>query len=56
MSKRASSQFLLDEEGSQMRQLPSASHAQHNELDERPAHDLGVGGFTLVSEFGFSFL
>jgi hypothetical protein len=56
MLKRALSQFLLDEEGSQMRQLPSAGHAQHDELNERPAHDLGVGGFTLVSKLGFSFL
>ena len=39
-----------------MRQLPRACHAQYAQLDQRPAHDLRVGGFALVTEFSFSFL
>lgn len=39
-----------------MRELPCAGHTQDAQLDQRPAHDLGVGRFALVAEFGFAFL
>lgn len=39
-----------------MGQLPGAGYAQDSELDERPAHDAGVGCFGLVAEFGFALL
>lgn len=48
--------FLLDEEGSQVRELPRAGGAQDDELDDHPPHDAGVGGLGLVSELGFPLL
>lgn len=39
-----------------MRELPCASGAQNNDLDNHPAHDTGVGGLRLISELGLSFL
>lgn len=53
---KKSSEFLLDEKGSQMRELPSAGDTEDGELNQGPAHDARVGRFGLVSEFGFSFL
>ena len=50
------SQFLLDEEGAEMRQLPSAGHGEDDELDQSPTDDSGVGGFGLIAEFRFSIL
>lgn len=48
-------QLLLDEEGTQMRQLPDAGTAENDELDNHPANDTGVGGLGLVSELGLAF-
>jgi hypothetical protein len=39
-----------------MGQLPRAGHAEHTQLDQTPAHDARVDGFTLIAKFGFSFL
>jgi hypothetical protein len=39
-----------------VRELPRACDTQDGELDERPAHDAGVGGFGLIAEFGFTLL
>lgn len=39
-----------------MRQLPCAGDTQDGELDERPAHDAGVGGFGLIAELGLTLL
>lgn len=50
------SKLLLDEEGAQVGELPRAGYTQDGELDERPAHDAGVGCFGLVAEFGFALL
>lgn len=52
----ASRELLLDEEGSQMWQLPCASDPNDDELDNDPANDPGISGFGLVSEVGFAFL
>lgn len=48
--------LLLDEEGPQVRQLPSTGDAQHNELDEDPADNTAVGVLGLVAELGFALL
>jgi len=50
------SQFLLDEEGSQMRQLPCTGNTQDTQLNQRPAHDLCICRLALVTELGFPFL
>lgn len=39
-----------------MSELPGTCDAQHYDLDQGPADDTGVGGFGLITEFGFSFL
>lgn len=39
-----------------MRELPGASDAEDDELDQDPADDARVGGFGLITEFGFAFL
>lgn len=46
--------FLLDEERLQVAQLVGASADQHKQLDKCPLDHTGVGGFRLVSEYGFS--
>lgn len=51
-----SGQLLLDEESSQMTQLPSTSHTQNTELYQSPSHYTGVGRFGLVAELSFSLL
>ena len=51
-----SGKLLLDEKGPQMRELPCACDAQHNQLQQRPSHDPGVRALGLVSKLGFSFL
>jgi hypothetical protein len=48
--------LLLDEECSQMRQLPDTSDAKDSQLHQRPSHDTGVGVFGLVTELGLTFL
>ena len=49
-------QLLLDEEGPQVGQLPGASHAEHDKLDQNPAHHTRVGALRLITELGFAFL
>lgn len=39
-----------------MRELPGASDAEDDELDQNPADDASVGGFGLIAEFGFALL
>lgn len=39
-----------------MGQLPRAGDGQDGELYQGPSNNLAVGAFTLVAEFGFSFL
>lgn len=51
-----SCQFLLDEECAKMGQLPRAGDGQDGQLYQGPSNNLAVGAFTLVAEFGFSFL
>jgi hypothetical protein len=51
-----SSELLLDEEGTQVRELPCARDAQDDELDEDPADNAAVGGLRLVPELGLTFL
>jgi hypothetical protein len=48
--------LLLDEERPKMRELPCARDTEYRELDERPAHNSGIGSFALVSELCFSLL
>ena len=48
--------LLLDEEASEMGQLPGASHTKHTELDECPAHYSRIRGFGLISKLCFTFL
>ena len=50
------SKLLLDEESSQVRQLPRAGDTEDGELDQGPAYDAGVCGFGLIAEFSFAFL
>lgn len=52
----ASRQLLLDEEGAQVRELPCAGDAEHDDLDEGPAHDAGIGRLGLIAELGFALL
>jgi hypothetical protein len=47
---------LLDEEGSEVGELPGAGNAEGGELDKHPANYTAVGGFGLISEFGLTFL
>jgi hypothetical protein len=49
-------QLLLDEEGSEMRELPGASDAKHNELNNDPSNNAGVCRLGLISELGLSLL
>lgn len=51
-----SSELLLDEKRSQMRQLPSAGETQDAQLDQRPPDDLRICGLALISKFGLPFL
>lgn len=51
-----SGEFLLDEEGTQVCELPGACNAQNDELHERPSYDAGVDRLGLIAEFNFSFL
>lgn len=50
------SKLLLDEECSQMRQLPCASDTENSELDKCPADNAGVCVFGLIAELSFTFL
>jgi hypothetical protein len=52
----SSGQLLLDEERTQVRELPRARGREDGYLDEGPAHDAGVGCLGLVAEFGLTFL
>lgn len=52
----SSRELLLDEEVSQMRQLPGTCYANHNQLDNDPANDSGIGILGLVPEFGLALL
>jgi hypothetical protein len=49
-------ELLLDEEGSEVRQLPCAGNSQHSELDQDPADDTVVGELGLISELGLTLL
>ena len=48
--------LLLDEERSQVRQLPRASDTKDGKLDQCPSNDAGVGALGLVAELGFALL
>lgn len=50
------SELLLDEEGSEMRELPGAGDAEDDKLDDDPADDTGVCRLGLISELGLSLL
>ena len=50
------SELLLDEERTQMGELPGACAPQDSQLDEDPADDSAVGRLGLISELGFTFL
>lgn len=50
------SELLLDEEGSEMRELPGAGDAKDDKLDDDPADDTGVCRLGLISELGLSLL
>lgn len=49
-------ELLLNEERSQMRQLPCTSKPQHSQLDKSPPDNLCVCALALVSKLGLSFL
>lgn len=48
-------QLLLDEEGAEVRKLPSASRGEDGELDQSPSDNTRVGSLGLVTEFRFTF-
>jgi hypothetical protein len=48
--------LLLDEECSQVRQLPRASDTKDGKLDQCPSNDAGVGALGLVAELSFALL
>lgn len=52
----ALSEFLLDEKGAKMRELPCTGDTQDNELKERPFHHAGVGRLRLIPKFCFALL
>jgi hypothetical protein len=51
-----SGKLLLNEECSQMRQLPCAGNTKNNELNHSPTDDARVRVFGLVAELGFTLL
>lgn len=51
-----SSQLLLNEEITEMRQLPSASSGENDELDNTPPDDTRIGSLGLIAEFSLAFL
>lgn len=51
-----SGQLLLDEKGSKVRQLPSASDTQNHELEQSPSDHARIRRFRLITELGFALL
>lgn len=49
-------ELLLNEEGSQVGELPCTGSAQNDNLNQHPSNDTSIGGFGLVSELGLAFL
>ena len=49
-------QLLLDEEGPEMRELPGASNAKDNKLNNDPSDNTGICRLGLVSELSLSLL
>lgn len=47
---------MLDEEGSQMGELPSAGSSHDDQLNDDPPDDSTVGYLGLISELGFTLL
>lgn len=50
-----SNNLLLDEERSEVFQLPEASTSESDQLDNGPVHNAGISSFTQISERSLSF-